>query len=406
MAEDNHLRILFIGYGQHGTTFLTRLVRGLADAGNVVTLARPERGLPTKLQHHNINNLWAPSWHERLIPRMLNLIILFLMALFGRRVRWLLMQIKNQTTLRDKLVAFYRLAPFCQGHWDLVYFPWNSAAIDYRALYALGKPVVLSCRGSQVNIRPHQPGQDDFVQGLQWTFQNSAAVHCVSEDILNQAVSMGLDRRKAHVIRPAVDPAFFSPSDMPPGNVRFNIVTTGSLIWPKAYESMLMALNILILSGVDAELHIIGEGPERSRILFTCQDLDVADRVCLHGSLTPPQVRDRLQAADAFVLASLSEGIANAVLEAMSCGLPVVTTDCGGMREAVADGVEGFVVPVRDPQAMAGALVRLARDPLLRKRMGAAGRQCIDKAFHIDGQIDAFIELFQAVAQDSQAGTN
>ena len=69
----------------------------------------------------------------------------------------------------------------------------------------------------------------------------------------------------------------------------------------------------------------------------------------------------------------------------MSCGLPVVVTDCGGMKEAVTDGVEGFVVPVRDPEAMADALLQLFKDSELRAKMGKAARQRVIKEFPAKG---------------------
>ena len=109
------------------------------------------------------------------------------------------------------------------------------------------------------------------------------------------------------------------------------------------------------------------------------------------------QVRDTLQQSDVFMLASVSEGICNAVLEAMACGLPVVTTDCGGMREAVSDCVEGFVVPIRDSQAMALALQNLAEDSSLQKRMGHAGRQRILQEFTLERQVQQFVALYDWV---------
>ncbi len=126
----------------------------------------------------------------------------------------------------------------------------------------------------------------------------------------------------------------------------------------------MLAIQQLKAAGVPVQYQIIGDGPERQRILYTIQDLGLQDCTQLLGRQPPTAVRELLQQADAFLLASLSEGIANVVLEAMACGLPVVTTDCGGMREAVTDGVEGFVTPVRDPNAMAQALEKLWRDPV------------------------------------------
>ena len=79
----------------------------------------------------------------------------------------------------------------------------------------------------------------------------------------------------------------------------------------------------------------------------------------------------------------------------MACGLPVVTTDVGGMAEAVTDGVEGFLVPPRDPAATAGALYRLWAQPELRRTMGAAGRRRVQRDFALDDQIDAFAGLLR-----------
>jgi colanic acid/amylovoran biosynthesis glycosyltransferase len=156
-------------------------------------------------------------------------------------------------------------------------------------------------------------------------------------------------------------------------------------------------------SGCDVELEIIGEGVDRQRLLFGIQDLGLSDCVRLSGGLPADVVRERLQNADLFLLSSVSEGLSNAALEAMATGLPVVTTDCGGMREAVSDGVEGFVVPVRDVERMAAALGRLAEDAELRVRMGAAARVRVLKEFTLEGQVRAFTELLEEVRKCGRA---
>jgi colanic acid/amylovoran biosynthesis glycosyltransferase len=109
-------------------------------------------------------------------------------------------------------------------------------------------------------------------------------------------------------------------------------------------------------------------------------------------------VWQQLQAADVFVLSSLSEGVSNAVLEAMACGLPVVTTAVGGMGEVVTDGIEGFLVPARDSGAISQALAELWPQPKLRRRMGESGRERIQKDFKLDDQVTAFHDLFRSVA--------
>jgi len=179
----------------------------------------------------------------------------------------------------------------------------------------------------------------------------------------------------------------------------FCVIIVGPLDWQMGYEYALLAIRQLVDSGLDVRFEIIGAGPEHSRVLYTVDDLNLKEHVHLLGQLPPDDVRRRLQQADVFLLASLSEGISNAVLEAMACGLPVVTTDCGGMREAVADGVEGFVVPVRDPAAMAEALRKLAADPELRAIMGQRARERILGEFTLEQQTQQFLALYRDVLE-------
>src|SRR5438094_280020 len=187
--------------------------------------------------------------------------------------------------------------------------------------------VIVSCRGRQINIDPHVLEDSLHAACLKRAFEQAEAMHCVSEAILKEAEQLGLSREKAVVIRPAVDPEVFRPleSRLKPGS-EFIVVTTGYLIWRKGMEYALSSIRKLRDRGVNVRFEIIGDGPERQRVLYTIHDLRLQDCVRLHGRLRPEEVLDRLQQADAFLLSSFSEGISNAVLEAMACGIPVVTS--------------------------------------------------------------------------------
>jgi glycosyltransferase involved in cell wall biosynthesis len=99
-----------------------------------------------------------------------------------------------------------------------------------------------------------------------------------------------------------------------------------------------------------------------------------------------------------FVLPSRIEGLSNALLEAQSWGLPAVVSDIPGNRAAVEDGVNGIVVPVGDAEALAGAVVRLLRDPGLRARMGRAARERVRRQFSIEAVADQVVALYRQLA--------
>ena len=393
------LRVLLIRLKWPPETFMWRLVNGLAHRGIHMTLAVHERPGPGWPAVPNVEYVWTPPWSEsgaRSLGQMGR-------ALAGAawrapgETRRLLGQSRAAASASGSAALLHRYLPFVGRRWDVVYFPWNTMAIAYRPLLEHG-PSVISCRGTQINVTPHNPERAAIRQGLAETFGRASAVHCVSAAIRDEATRYGLDPAKAVVIRPAVDPHTFRPAARPDAGGPLRIVTTGGILWGKGYEYALLAVRALVDRGLDVRFDIIGRGDEQQRLLYTIHDLGLQAHVVCHGALPPEGVVRRLQAADVFLLTSLSEGLSNAALEAMACGLPVVTTGVGGMPEAVSDGVEGFLVPPRDPRATADVLERLAARPALRREMGAAGRRRVVADFALDAQIDAYADLFRGVA--------
>lgn len=395
-------RVLVVGLTWPLETFLARLVRGLAAAGLEVVLASPAAPGAEWRHEEGLTVLVTPAWNGFLPLRVLRLARLALAA-FVRSPREAIALSRRAAEVpgvAGRLRMLNRLLPFAGIRWDAVYFPWNLAAVDYEALLDMGRPAVISCRGSQINVAPRDPGRPGLAEDLRLGFAKAAAVHCVSEAILREAMPYGLDPSKAVVIRPAVDAAEFHPTAAPAtGSGALALISTGALRWVKGYDYALVAVRRLLDEGVAVRLRIVGEGPERARLRHAIEDMGLERHVELAGRLAPARVLEELQHADIFLLTSVSEGISNAVLEAMACGLPVVTTSCGGMAEVVRQGTDGFLVPVRDPEAIAAAVSRLAADAGLRRRMGQAGRERVLHEFRLDRQLSEFARLFERVTR-------
>ena len=150
------------------------------------------------------------------------------------------------------------------------------------------------------------------------------------------------------------------------------VLAVGRLVWDKAHDVL---LDAFALAGDGLEgwrLAIVGDGRLNDSLRVRAERLDVAARVDWHGVRDPHPL---YHAADVFVLPSRVEGTPNALLEAMSCGLPVIVSDgAPGLLELVENEVTGLVVPVNDAAALAAALRRLANDAELRRRLGEAAR--------------------------------
>jgi glycosyltransferase involved in cell wall biosynthesis len=163
---------------------------------------------------------------------------------------------------------------------------------------------------------------------------------------------------------------------------RFVCLCAASLTRQKNHANLLRAAALLP-ADVSVTFLLAGGGPLAPQVEAAAAGL--GGRVKVLGQRL--DVPDLLAAADAFVLSSDWEGLPITLLEAMAAGVPAVVTDVGGNREVVRDGVDGFLVPPRDPTALARAVERLARDRALRARISAAARATFDARFTADGMV-------------------
>ncbi len=142
-------------------------------------------------------------------------------------------------------------------------------------------------------------------------------------------------------------------------------------------------------------LHMIGDGGLRPELERMVESEGIGEQVRFHGMRD--DVPEMLRRMDIYALPSLNEGISNSILEAMASGLPVVATRVGGNPELVEHGVNGFLVPSGDSDAMAEALYRYCADEKLRRRHAAASRRRALDEFSIDAMVDRYVALYDSL---------
>ncbi|MGE5718163.1 MAG: glycosyltransferase family 4 protein [Acidobacteriota bacterium] len=281
---------------------------------------------------------------------------------------------------------------------DIVHFEFGTLAVGKTYLKELlGCRISVSFRGFDLNFA----GLED-PRYYEEVFREADLIHCLGEDLWRRAMRRGCPPHKEHVlIPPAIDVAFFDPGERaaaravgtPARPVR--ILSVGRLEWKKGYEDALQAVHRLRLAGTSVEYRIVGEGNYLEAVSYARHEMGLEDCVSLLGPLPPAGVKREMLWADVFLHAAVSEGFCNAVIEAQAMELPVVCTDADGLSENVCEGETGFVVPRRDPEAMALGISRLAADPSLREGMGREGRRRVEKSFRIEDQIAAFDRAYK-----------
>ena len=278
-------------------------------------------------------------------------------------------------------------APILATEPDVVHFSFSGIAVSFEPTFDLltGCRLVTSCRGSAELVQPLIDPERRAALGR--VLPRLDAVHVVSVAMAAAVVDLGANLERIGVVRPAVDLDLFPYGAGPPrDDGALRLVAVGRLTPLKGHDDLLAALARLRRGGLDVRLTIVGGGPHRDALLARAHLLGVADHVDLRGPQPPGGVIDALRAADLFVTASLSEGISNAVLEAMAIGIPVVVTDVGGTHEVVTDGRDGVVVPAGDPCRLAEAVASLAHDPAGRAELARAGRARVEASFSLPHQ--------------------
>ena len=216
----------------------------------------------------------------------------------------------------------------------------------------LRKPVMLTALGTDATQIAQRtvPGAM-----MRWASQHSIAVTAVCQSLVDQLISCGFASEKLQVVQHGVNPELFSPPDDRPavrrafGLKRFSIISVGYLSQNKGQHLAIRAVAEI----PGTELMIVGDGPERDRLMALAGDLGVTDRVRFIGPIDQAHLAMLMGAADLLVSCSEYEGISNVLLEALSCGTPVAATPVWGSPEIVTDPRLGLLFEERTIAAIA-----------------------------------------------------
>jgi len=266
-----------------------------------------------------------------------------------------------------------------------VHFGGPVASVGMLAAAAWNMPYSLTIHGPEelLNVDTHH---------LREKIEHASFVFCISDFCRSQLYQLTTPAEwgKFHVIRLGVDPVTLSPtsrshsiSSVLAAPRTLDLVCTGRLVPEKGHRTLLEAVHQLRGRGVQLRVTLIGSGPELTQLQSFVIAYDLAHVVTFTSALSHPQTLGLLRKADIFVLASFAEGIPVALMEAMSLGIPCVSTSIAGIPELIHSGVDGLLVPPANPHALAGALESLVLDADLRKRLGTSARERVINHYNL-----------------------
>jgi teichuronic acid biosynthesis glycosyltransferase TuaC len=268
----------------------------------------------------------------------------------------------------------------------------------------LGLPVVSLAVGSDVMTYPDR--MPALWHRLGETLARVALPVGVSQSICRRLAETGRCRREPLCVYLSRDVGHFAPAE-DKNRVRRqlgwpaqNIVAlyVGGLVETKGMSELATAAEALLRKYSNLQLVCVGDGPARGRISGLRERLARTNAVVLPGRVAPEEVPLFLQASDFLVLPSYSEGMPQAVLEAMNCGLAVVATRVGGVPEAVVEGETGLLVEAKSAEQLRDAMERMIRDEPFRASAGQQGLARARAVFDPDRNARIFAEALWAAA--------
>lgn len=281
---------------------------------------------------------------------------------------------------------------------DIFHIQWAKTVEQHPELFdILDCKFIVSLRGAHINYSPildinladayrkHFPGVDGF--------------HAVSEEIGREAMKYGADKKKIRVIHSSIkDELMKMNSDLYEEGSKLEIISVGRFHWKKGYHYALDAMRILDEKGVDFIYTIIAQGKIPEEITFLINEYGLREKIKIIQGMKHDELIRKLQSSHLLILPSVEEGIANVVLEAMAIGVPVLTTDCGGMTEVVEDRINGYIVKVRDPDLLAEKVMSfISTDIEFKKNLTQKAKEVIAKEFSKEKQIREFSDFYNSI---------
>ncbi|MFL0352420.1 glycosyltransferase family 4 protein [Xanthomarina sp. GH4-25] len=387
----NQLKIAIYSGVSKSTTFIERLIDGIANQKIEVLIFGKNTGKPNPskyIKYHTYGNKINKSL------RLFKYTIL--LSLFNRSDKKKLDRfIASNRGSRFMLQLKYY--PVLYYKPDIFHLQWVKSLADWIWVQDFGMKLIVSLRGTHITISP----KADSVLDEQYLklFPQVNLFHAVSQSIAKETIKYGVSESKIKVVKSGLplEALKYVPKDSV--NKHLNIVSIGRPHFAKGYQYALDAMFLLKKKNLNFHYTIIGIETDEP-LLFQQKKLELEQHVTFVKPLEFEAVIEKLKTADVLLLPSIEEGIANVVLEAMALGTLVISTDCGGMNEVVDHAESGFLIPVRDVDAMADRIFEVSEMTLDRYHvMTKKARIKIEENHSEKYMISSFLNIYRDIVK-------
>ena len=362
------------------SNFIENLINLIAD--EKINIYLFGKGNSVNYKNPNIKTFFTPQGK-------LNIILFVFFQLFRlfiyypKKLYKLIQNYKVFSKSGSIFISLSKILPVLNHTPDIFHIQWAKSLPFWFFLKDIyGVKIVLSLRGSHINYSPY--ASDSLTRNYNTLFPKVDRMHAVSKKILLKAERLGANRNKTDVIYSALNLDLletFKKNNYEPHRP-FRFLSVGRFHWVKGYQYSISA--IAELKKIDKKVHytIVTNNSISEEILYQIDELSLNNNVEIVFPDSQENVYKIMRKSDCLILPSVQEGISNVVLESMAIGLPIISSDCGGMKEIINYGRNGFYFQVRDSLALEKLLLKVMNLGLKeRGRIIRQGEDYINKNF-------------------------
>ncbi|MEP7145697.1 MAG: glycosyltransferase family 4 protein [bacterium] len=377
------------------TTFVENLIDGLSEAGYEIYLF----GKLVKEVSARKNVKLFPT-PVKDFPLVFFVLKEFL-KLFLKDPELFFKSLKSFSKTSGGFKSFFKkagaLLPVINNKPHIFHIQWAKTVQQHPEIFNLiESKTALSLRGAHINYSPLADQQ--LADSYKKYFPAIDGFHAVSQAIGDEAAKYGADKNKIKVIYTSVRQDLIDRKSSIYESGTLEIISVGRFHWKKGYHYALDAMKKLKDEKVKFKYTIVAQGEIPEEIIFLIDEYKLRECVKIIQGMEYQSLIEKLQSSHILLLPSVEEGIANVVLEAMATGIPVITTDCGGMKEAVQDNFNGYIVPLRDPSSIVIKIKEyIVTSKETKKNLTAEARRTVIEKFSGERQVRQFSEFYNSI---------
>ena len=235
---------------------------------------------------------------------------------------------------------------------------------------------------------------------------NSSKTIMISSGTLKVSLDEGLKKEKFEIIPYGVDTEFFRPIKIEKNKEIFQILSVGYLIERKGFDYLIKAVREVLKTHSEVRLNIVGSGPLEIQIKKLIHQLKLDDTVKILDNVSDEELLELYNSSDLFILPSIvdsqgnTEGLGVVLLEAMSCKVPIIGTDTGGIPDIIDDGITGLLVSEKDIIGISKAIIKIIENEDLRVSIITNGYEMVKNHFSWEHIAKEYIYIYNAFKQN------